>query len=156
MFCYPDMTCKMGSEIEAREILGLGYGHKNLVLWESLFHLFASNSTTTHRHSCTHIFSKTKLNFSLGIPDFACLFWVHRSFTSESHWNAKSRMLTSAFYSLTESDAYVAIKKLLLLANFCATLWPHLRSNSHTLDQILARLRFSILKKTLIHFNFAA
>ena len=32
LFCYPDMTCKMGSEIEAREILGLGYGYKNLVL----------------------------------------------------------------------------------------------------------------------------
>ena len=32
LFCYPDMTCKMGSEIEAREILGLGYGDKNLVL----------------------------------------------------------------------------------------------------------------------------
>ena len=92
LFCYQNMTSKMGSKIVAREIFGLGYGHNFLVLWESLFHLFASNSTTTIRHSCKQTFSRMQLNFSLEMPDFAQKFWVHRSSMSESHWNGKSRM----------------------------------------------------------------
>ena len=68
------MTSQMGNKIVAREIISLGYGNNNLVHSELLFHLFASKSATTNRHSCTNTFLKTELIFSLEMPDSAYFF----------------------------------------------------------------------------------
>ena len=64
----------MGNMIEAKEIIGLGYGNNDLVHHKPPFHLFASKSSTTNRHSCTSTFSKTQFIFFLEMPDSAHFF----------------------------------------------------------------------------------